>query len=160
MLQPATSYAYAAFQPAYADWRRQLSMRQVQALPKPVFAGHPDIGHPGKERWTKGGYGVEPWQDLMTRLGKEASGLQRLCFRMIEWYQRNRTIHDGVYRIMHQQCPYGEAGYESCSQFAKEAIARHGVVKGIWRGIERLVCCNPITYFRLKKHQSVPMANP
>lgn len=31
----------------------------------------------------------------------------------------------------------------SCSQYAIEAVERHGVFKGSWLGIKRILRCNP-----------------
>lgn len=33
--------------------------------------------------------------------------------------------------------------YPSCSQYAKEAVLKHGVVRGVSLGIRRIVRCNP-----------------
>jgi putative membrane protein insertion efficiency factor len=31
----------------------------------------------------------------------------------------------------------------TCSQYTKEAILKHGVIKGGWLGMKRIISCNP-----------------
>lgn len=33
--------------------------------------------------------------------------------------------------------------YPTCSSYTLEAIERHGVAGGLWRGLKRLSCCHP-----------------
>jgi putative membrane protein insertion efficiency factor len=33
--------------------------------------------------------------------------------------------------------------YPSCSEYAQQAIARHGVLRGAWLASKRLLRCNP-----------------
>ena len=33
--------------------------------------------------------------------------------------------------------------YPTCSQYASEAIAKHGAVRGVWLAIRRLAKCHP-----------------
>ena len=33
--------------------------------------------------------------------------------------------------------------YPSCSEYAEDAIRRHGALRGCWLGAKRIACCNP-----------------
>jgi hypothetical protein len=33
--------------------------------------------------------------------------------------------------------------YPTCSEYMMEAVARHGVVRGVWKGVKRLCRCHP-----------------
>lgn len=33
--------------------------------------------------------------------------------------------------------------YPTCSQYASEAIAKHGAVRGVWLAVRRLARCHP-----------------
>ncbi len=33
--------------------------------------------------------------------------------------------------------------YPSCSQYAKDAVLKHGVFRGVWLAIRRIARCNP-----------------
>lgn len=33
--------------------------------------------------------------------------------------------------------------HPTCSQYASEAIAKHGAMRGTWLGVRRLLRCNP-----------------
>ena len=33
--------------------------------------------------------------------------------------------------------------YPTCSEYMMEAVARHGVVRGVWMGVKRLCRCHP-----------------
>ncbi len=40
--------------------------------------------------------------------------------------------------------PYGFCRYyPTCSEYAAQAIAEHGVVRGVYLGIKRIIRCNP-----------------
>ncbi len=33
--------------------------------------------------------------------------------------------------------------YPTCSDYMREAVARHGVVRGVWMGVRRVARCHP-----------------
>ncbi len=34
----------------------------------------------------------------------------------------------------------------TCSEYMMQAVARHGVVRGVWKGLGRLARCHPFTH--------------
>lgn len=59
--------------------------------------------------------------------------LKRLALALIRAYQK--TISE----VLPPSCRFSP----SCSRYTYEAIARHGVLKGIWLGARRLSRCHP-----------------
>lgn len=59
--------------------------------------------------------------------------IRRLAVLVLVAYQR------GVSPLIGPTCRF----YPSCSQYAKEAVLKHGVLRGISLGIRRIVRCNP-----------------
>ncbi|MBI3006383.1 MAG: membrane protein insertion efficiency factor YidD [Ignavibacteriales bacterium] len=43
--------------------------------------------------------------------------------------------------------------YPSCSQYAIEAVEKHGAFKGLWLGVNRILNCHPLS----KKHGYDPV---
>ena len=61
-----------------------------------------------------------------------------VLIKMIEFYQKylspilsDRGIH----------CKY----YPSCSEYTKQAIIKYGCIKGSFKGIKRILKCNPFS---------------
>lgn len=59
----------------------------------------------------------------------------------IAWYQKIFSPDHGLLSIFF---PYGFCRfYPSCSQYAADVIARYGAVRGVLKGVYRLMRCNP-----------------
>lgn len=78
---------------------------------------------------------------------------QELCDRMIAWYQK--MTRESKFAVKHGLqstgifgCGYKDKGLSeySCSEYTREAIRQHGVIKGIWKGFVRILMCNPLTF--------------
>ena len=56
---------------------------------------------------------------------------------------RNRSKR--VMRETARSCGFPVAGYyPTCSQYAVQAIEKHGVLRGCWLAVRRIVRCNPL----------------
>ena len=42
-------------------------------------------------------------------------------------------------RLLHNVCRF----YPSCSEYAVEAVEKHGAIKGGWLGVKRVCRCHP-----------------
>jgi len=67
--------------------------------------------------------------------GNEQAMLSRLMIRMIRWYQRNLSPHLG------SCCKY----LPTCSEYAIEAIEKHGPLLGGLMAAWRILRCNPFS---------------
>lgn len=72
--------------------------------------------------------------------------LDKLLIKLISLYQLSLSL------LIGNQCRF----YPSCSQYTKEAIARHGSFKGSWLGIKRICHCHP---WHEGGHDPVPEVN-
>ena len=59
--------------------------------------------------------------------------IQRLTIGLIRLYQRTFS------RLLPATCRFRP----SCSQYAIDAIVTHGLAKGLWLGLRRIVRCHP-----------------
>mgnify|MGYP005774431571 FL=1 len=64
--------------------------------------------------------------------------MKKILIWLIKGYQK--CISPGL-RYMGVQCKY----YPSCSEYTKQAIEKHGCIKGIFLGIKRILKCNPFS---------------
>ena len=68
---------------------------------------------------------------------------RNLLVKLIIFYQRTISPDHGIFS---GHFPYGYCRhYPSCSEYAKQSIARFGVVRGGVKAIFRVIRCNPWT---------------
>jgi uncharacterized protein len=67
--------------------------------------------------------------------------MRRLVILLITLYQKTLSPDHSWRRQRHPQgwCRY----YPSCSEYTKQAVERHGVVRGLAMGSGRLLRCHP-----------------
>jgi len=61
--------------------------------------------------------------------------MKNICILLINFYQKNISPH------LKTSCKY----YPTCSEYTKQAIEKYGVIKGIFKGIKRILRCNPFS---------------
>ena len=61
--------------------------------------------------------------------------MKKICILLIEFYQKN------ISSIIGPKCKF----YPTCSEYTKQAIEKYGVIKGIIKGIKRILRCNPFS---------------
>lgn len=67
--------------------------------------------------------------------------MKRILIKIIELYQRTLSPDTGWFKYKH---PAGYCKYSpNCSEYCKQSIKKHGALKGIPRGIYRILRCNP-----------------
>ena len=59
--------------------------------------------------------------------------MQKILIKIIDIYQKTPLKS-------HSMCRYTP----TCSQYMKEAIQKHGTIKGLWLGTKRILRCNPL----------------
>lgn len=61
--------------------------------------------------------------------------------KLITAYQATLSPDHGLFRARfpHGYCKF----YPTCSEYAKQAIIKHGVIKGSALGVARVIRCNP-----------------
>lgn len=72
---------------------------------------------------------------------------------LLEAYQHTLSPDHGPLKTLH---PFGYCRHEpSCSQYAKQIIAKRGILRGLPRIVGRLVSCHPWAKVREEKMRSV-----
>lgn len=70
--------------------------------------------------------------------------MTRILLFCISLYQRTLSPDHGFGRVF---APYAGCRYQpTCSQYAKEAIMRHGTRQGIALAVKRIGRCHPFTH--------------
>lgn len=61
-----------------------------------------------------------------------------VLIKIIEFYQKHLSIWLQSKNI---NCKF----YPTCSEYTKQAIEKYGIIKGILKGINRIIRCNPFS---------------
>ena len=64
--------------------------------------------------------------------------MKKICIFLIEFYQKNISKW---FENRNIRCKY----YPTCSEYTKQAIEKYGCIKGIIKGIFRILKCNPFS---------------
>lgn len=68
--------------------------------------------------------------------------MKQILISIIKVYQRTLSPDHGWFKA---KWPHGYCRYHpTCSQYAAEALAKNGAIKGSWQAIKRIVRCNPL----------------
>lgn len=67
--------------------------------------------------------------------------MRMIVVAMIRLYQRTLS---GDHGWLQGLFPYGVCRlYPSCSEYTRQAVLKYGVVRGLFRGLRRLLRCHP-----------------
>ena len=68
--------------------------------------------------------------------------MTKIILKLIRFYQRTLSPDHGfVFSGSNARCRF----YPSCSQYTYEAVEKFGAGKGLLRGLNRIVRCNPFS---------------
>lgn len=59
--------------------------------------------------------------------------MKTLIIKIIEFYQNH------ISGLFGAKCRF----YPSCSEYTKQAIDKYGIIKGIFKGLKRILKCHP-----------------
>jgi len=64
-----------------------------------------------------------------------------LVIKIIDFYQKTISFDHGFLKFMypHGYCRF----YPTCSEYSKQAIAKHGLIRGMIKASWRILRCNP-----------------
>lgn len=67
--------------------------------------------------------------------------MKYIALGVIWLYQHTLSFDHGPLRVLY---PHGYCRFTpTCSQYAYQAIAKYGIIKGTYLGIQRIMRCNP-----------------
>ncbi|MCX6735673.1 MAG: membrane protein insertion efficiency factor YidD [Candidatus Parcubacteria bacterium] len=65
--------------------------------------------------------------------------MKSLILFLIKLYRSILSPDTGLFRRRMPTCVF----YPTCSEYAEQAIKKHGTIKGSWLAIKRIVRCHP-----------------
>ena len=66
---------------------------------------------------------------------------KKIVILLINIYQKTLSFDHGLLKVFY---PYGFCRFTpTCSQYGKEAVEKHGVIKGMMVTMWRIIRCNP-----------------
>lgn len=69
--------------------------------------------------------------------------LSLIAIGLIKFYQKTISFDHSWLSFLH---PFGFCRfYPTCSEYAKQAIQKHGLAKGLFLGIKRILRCHPFS---------------
>ncbi len=67
--------------------------------------------------------------------------MKYIALTLIRFYQRTSSFDHGLLKVFY---PLGYCRFTpSCSEYTYQAIAKYGIVRGVWLGMKRVARCNP-----------------
>ena len=64
--------------------------------------------------------------------------ISKCLLKLINFYQKHISSYFSMHGI---KCKY----YPTCSEYMKQAIEKYGFIKGIYKGLKRILRCNPFS---------------
>ncbi len=68
--------------------------------------------------------------------------MKRLVLRSISFYKKYLNIDSPVLRglfVVDKACKFSP----TCADYTYQAVEKYGVIKGLWKGLRRIVRCHP-----------------
>lgn len=66
--------------------------------------------------------------------------IKDIIIKIISFYQKTLSPDHGLFFVTDIRCRF----YPSCSEYTKQSIGKYGVLRGISRGLLRIIRCNPL----------------
>ena len=64
--------------------------------------------------------------------------IRKFLIKSIEFYQKHISIY---FSKNGTHCKF----YPTCSEYTKQAIEKYGAIRGIYKGLKRILRCNPFS---------------
>ena len=69
--------------------------------------------------------------------------MAKIAVMLIDLYQKTLSPDHGLFKARYPTgyCKY----YPSCSEYTKQSIQKHGSIRGVFKGLFRILRCNPLS---------------